>query len=603
MTLPRTAPSPEPERIWHSALLISALVFLLHLSLTALAVNNAAMGTVATDALSLAESAVATVVVGALAARKMRRRERGRFAWAFLTLALIANALGDVVWWVIVATRGELPVPSIADPIYLAFYPLFAIGLVLLPTSPHRPGERLRLAIDMASALLAGVLVFWVFGVGPRLSSGELSDLGLAVALAYPAGDVALLWALLLLLSRRVSLRSQPALRLLAAGTGVMLITDTLFSWQVVRDLYAPGGFLDLGYTVMIILFALAAVREWTAPPGEAGGDSASARDDRTAEPLINWALGLPYAAIFLAFTLLVWDHYRPTGVPFPALAVFLGGIITLLSLRQLLAAWENDALRQSERELTDGLLRARAELEQRVEERTRELQRANMALEAEIGEHERAEAELRAALKEKEVLLKEVHHRVKNNLQIVTSLFSLQSQAAKDLALTEALLDGQSRIKAMSLIHEKLYASPDLARLDFGDYLRVLVAHLYRSYRPHAAPITLNLDAPALSMSVDVAVPCGLIVNELVANALKHAFPEGRSGEVTVRLAQAGGGRLRLTVADNGVGMPDEFQLEQTSSLGLQLAVMLAKQIEGTIEMKRDPGTRFDITFPAPVS
>jgi two-component sensor histidine kinase len=128
-------------------------------------------------------------------------------------------------------------------------------------------------------------------------------------------------------------------------------------------------------------------------------------------------------------------------------------------------------------------------------------------------------------------------------------------------------------------------------------------VAHLYRSYRPHAAPVALALDVPPIWMSVDIAVPCGLIVNELVANALKHAFPEGRSGEVRVGLAHSGDGMLRLTVADDGVGMPEKLQLEQSDSLGLQLAVMLAKQIEGTIEMRREGGTRFDITFPAPVS
>jgi two-component sensor histidine kinase len=298
-----------------------------------------------------------------------------------------------------------------------------------------------------------------------------------------------------------------------------------------------------------------------------------------------------------------VWDHYRPTGVPFPALALFLGGIIALLSLRQLLAAWENDALRQLELELTAGLVNARNELERRVDARTRELQQANLALAAEIREHERAEAELRAALGEKEVLLKEVHHRVKNNLQIVNSLFSLQGEAAKDPALTDALLDGQSRIRAMSLIHEKLYASPDLARLDFGDYLRVLVAHLYRIYRPHAAPVTLDLDLPALWVSVDIAVPCGLIVNELVANALKHAFPGGRSGALVVRLTPPEAGMLRLTVADDGVGMPEGFNLKQPGSLGLQLAVMLTKQIDGRIEMQQGEGTRFEIAFPTQLS
>jgi two-component sensor histidine kinase len=602
MTPSRIERLTDPNRLWRVAVLVSALVFLLHLTGT-IAMHLGPRVGLGVEALSLLEPMAAMLAVGAVTARKMRRGERGRYAWGFLTLALFANVLGDLVWWLILTTQGEIPVASIADPFYLAFYPLFAIGLVLLPTTPHRPGERLRLGIDMLSALLAGILLLWVSGVGPRLAAGEPLGWPVGVALAYPAGDIALLWALLLLLSRRVSPESRGALTLLAGGTGVMLLTDLLYSWQVVIDAYVPGGFLDLGYTAMSILFGLAAVKAWVAPAETNGAPGAAARNELVGQPIAHWVLGLPYAAIFLAFALLIWDHYRPTGLPFPVLVLFLGGIILLLSVRQILAALENDALRQSEWELTAGLLQARDELEARVNARTRELKQANAALEAEVAEHERAETRLQASIDEKEVLLKEVHHRVKNNLQIVNSLLSLQAQTAADPALASALVDGQARIKAMALIHEKLYASPDLARLDFGDYLRVLVAHLYRIYRPHAAPIFLEVDAPATWISVDIAVPCGLIVNELVANALKHAYPDGHSGKVRVQLVPAGEEHLRLTVEDEGVGMPGEIDLAQANSLGLQLAVMLTRQINGTIKLTRAPGTRFDIAFPVPTS
>ena len=283
------------------------------------------------NGLSFLESALATVALGLVALKTARQGERRHLGWAFLTLAMLANTLGEATWWLIQQTQGEVPVSSVADIVYLAFYPLFAIGLVLLPVAPQRFVERRRIALDMGSAFLAGTLVFWVFGIGPALAGSPIDKVELATALAYPAGDVALFWALLVLISRPVPAASQPALRLLAGGVAVMLVTDSLYSYQAITGVYASGDFLDLGYTVMCILYGLAAMREITLLPRDLDGGRAGAQDDGPPGPLVNWSLGLPYAAMLFAFALLVWDHFRPTGVDFPVLVAFLGGIIALL--------------------------------------------------------------------------------------------------------------------------------------------------------------------------------------------------------------------------------------------------------------------------------
>jgi two-component sensor histidine kinase len=164
--------------------------------------------------------------------------------------------------------------------------------------------------------------------------------------------------------------------------------------------------------------------------------------------------------------------------------------------------------------------------------------------------------------------------------------------------ALPEVLADGRARIKAMALIHEKLYTSPDLARVDLADYLGSLTRYLFNVYKTNSDGVSLLLDVTQAWLDVDRAVPCGLIVNELVSNALKYAFADGRKGFICVRLADSGEGRLRISVIDNGVGFPPDFDFRRARSLGLQLAVRLTRQINGEIELASGEGTSFHITF-----
>ena len=206
----------------------------------------------------------------------------------------------------------------------------------------------------------------------------------------------------------------------------------------------------------------------------------------------------------------------------------------------------------------------------------------------------------IRTSLAEKEVLLKEIHHRVKNNLQIVSSLLNLQELQIKDARVADVLRDSQNRVRSMALIHERLYRAPDLARVDFAEYIRGLATHLWQSYSAHAKHIALDLAVAPLSLAVDTAIPCGLILNELISNALKHAFPGERGGAVKIQLAVDEQQRVVLCVADDGVGLPRDLDVTQTGSLGLSLVNTLVSQIGGTLAFELGQGTIWRITFAA---
>ena len=217
---------------------------------------------------------------------------------------------------------------------------------------------------------------------------------------------------------------------------------------------------------------------------------------------------------------------------------------------------------------------------------------------ERDITERKRVEKQIKDSLREKEVLLKEIHHRVKNNLQIISSLLNLQSRYIKDKQTLEMLRESQNRIRAMALVHEKLYQSKDLTKVNLAEYLQKEVADLFRSYGVSSEAIKLKIDTDDVFLNIDTAIPCGLIINELVSNSLKHAFPDGREGEIRIEVRSEGDGQFTLIVGDNGVSFPKDLDFRNTETLGLQLVTTLVAQLGGTIELERDGGTTFKIKF-----
>jgi len=218
--------------------------------------------------------------------------------------------------------------------------------------------------------------------------------------------------------------------------------------------------------------------------------------------------------------------------------------------------------------------------------------------IDRDITERKRAEEQINASLREKEVLLREIHHRVKNNLQIISTLLYLQSGYIKDKEAFEMFNESINRIKSMALIHEKLYQFTDLGKIDVAEYIRELAADLSSSYGVKTDGIKLETHVREVLLTINTAIPCGLITNELVSNSLKHAFPDAKKGKIRIDLFLDSDYMFTLIVSDNGVGFPKDLDFRNTETLGLQLVMTLVKQLKGTIELDRSGGTEFKITF-----
>lgn len=214
------------------------------------------------------------------------------------------------------------------------------------------------------------------------------------------------------------------------------------------------------------------------------------------------------------------------------------------------------------------------------------------------ITERKEAEKNLKKTLDEKDILMKEIYHRVKNNLMVLSSLLNLQSRYYKDKDIEEVFQEIQYRAKSMALIHERLYKSDDLKHINFTEYLETLSKDLYDAYTPDKDLIKLILKIEDVELDVDTSIPLGLILNELLTNSLKYAFPNGRSGEIKIELHENQEGKIQLSVRDNGIGFPVDLDYEHSDSLGMLIINSLTYQIDGKIMLEQINGTKFTVIF-----
>jgi len=209
-------------------------------------------------------------------------------------------------------------------------------------------------------------------------------------------------------------------------------------------------------------------------------------------------------------------------------------------------------------------------------------------------------EMRLKDALAEKEVLLREVHHRVKNNLQVISSLLHLQAQFVHDPTVLGYMTDSQNRVRALGYVYEHLYRSRDIGKIDFAEYTTRITQSLLREYSSFAKRVCIRYEVPPIHLNPDTSIPLGLILNELISNALRHAFPDGREGAIWIMLSANDDAGYSLIIGDDGIGLPEGFDLDQSDSLGLMLVSSLVSQLDGTVALKRDHGTEFKINFQA---
>ena len=225
-----------------------------------------------------------------------------------------------------------------------------------------------------------------------------------------------------------------------------------------------------------------------------------------------------------------------------------------------------------------------------------------NILMKKELAEKEEkrkiAEENLKRSLAEKDVLLKEVHHRVKNNMQIISSILKMQQRQINDPVLKSVLEESQSRIRSMALIHENLYRHENLANIMFSNYVKSLAGNLARSYAGPGVKVTFNYDIDDIYLPIDIGIPCGLIINELISNAFKYAFANINEGIIRIKLKKLQKQSFRLEVSDNGIGLPKQNTLESSGSLGMKIITRLVKQIDGTLSYKNQNGAKFVIDF-----
>lgn len=237
--------------------------------------------------------------------------------------------------------------------------------------------------------------------------------------------------------------------------------------------------------------------------------------------------------------------------------------------------------------------------IELRVNKAARSLLEKNRELKKEIAKRKVAEEQVRAILSEKDLLLKEVQHRLKNNLQFITTLIDLHSDYTNDNKLQNVLVDIQNRIKSMALIHEQIYQSKRVAKIDFKEYLKNLVNHIFASYGISKRAIKPKITGKECSLCVNSVINCGLIANELISNALKHGFPDGRQGVIFISMYSKDND-FNLIIGDSGIGFPKDFSFQKITTLGLQLVISLTHQLNGGIKLNRRGRTEFKIVFPA---
>ena len=613
--------------------------------------------------------------------------KRTQTAWAILTIAVITSVIGNILWGILVLTN-QNPSNTFADIFYLMFFPIFLLGILILPSSYSTSRQKFKRYFDIFIILFSISLALGIFLIMPSFQIYNGDFTALVYGLMYIFGGFLLVLAMLDLLFNRIYREMYAPFLIILIGVLVLIVTECVYMYQTINGTYISGSPTDLGWLIGYLILGLAGISQYTHQRIGSENfiiDYISGKKTYTITPYL--ALG----GISAAYISLIWA-YNTFNQDLIFLEFGIGILIFLVISRQFISINENKHLyRKAQEEIilrkevskslsesesayrtifentgtatviindANIITLANSEFEKlsgyskveiegkmvwtnfvSLDDLERMIKHNNLRITdnesdpknyefklidklgviknifvvavfipgsnnslvslLDVTKSRTADAEIKKSLKEKETLLKEIHHRVKNNLTVISSLLNLQSYYIKDKDDLIMFKESQSRAKSMALIHQKIYSSKDLKRINFGDYITTLSNDIFRSYVHDSKMVKLTLEVEDIMLDTDIAIPLGLILNELLTNSLKYAFPSNSkdNGNIVVSLFKNDNG-YTLSVVDDGVGFPDNIGLDCTDSLGLQLVTTLTNQIEGKIHLDQSVGTSFKIDF-----
>ena len=602
---------------------------------------------------------------------------RVQIFWLIIGTALLCYAVGDVIWAVMELILHQQLFPSFVTIFYISFYLLFVAGIIYLPGEPLSGSKKIKMILDTSVIAVTGVIIFGIF-ILPYLS---LSYGLKTMSMTYVVADFVLFLALLRILFNDFKGFYRTPLLLLGMGIFAQIITDNIYSYQIIQGISVSNGLLNTGWLLAVLFIYLAAVFNLNLLMGNRKCMEFELRLHK-----FDFHPYLPLLTVLIAYILVILVNNNKISMRGLFIEAAVGIIIFLAVLRQGIVLTENKNFylaaekeiknrKKSEKELKLSNMYNRSLIEASLDPLVTigpdgKIMDVNSSTEAATGysryeligtdfsnyftehdkaregykkvfqrglvrdypleiqnkdgtstpvlynattykdelgnvigvfasarditERKKAENKLKSSLNEKELLLKEIHHRVKNNMQIISSLLSLQSNYINDDVTIQVLRESEVRIRAMSLVHESIYLSDNLSSIYFQNYIPRLVMNIIANY--NADFITSEFDIEDIILNIETAIPCGLIVTELVTNSIKYAFSRDE-GVINVKFTRKLD-KLKLVVSDSGIGLPDYLLKEGSNSLGLLLVKMLVKQLEGELKIDNTNGTTFTIIF-----